>query len=207
MSLSTDIIIAPGSYIASTIIVILVGAGVSAATVASNAMIALGVAHEYLGVGIGLATTARAVGGSIATTVYSVILQDNVAKNLPFNLGTALIKAGLPIADIAAVATALVTGNTTSPALELASPAELGAGIAAIKQTYATAFRLVYLVSITFGVLGMLCALFSRDVKSLMTRDIDIKLEEGAHVVGHADNTGGHIIHRIDSKHVEIVTK
>jgi formate hydrogenlyase subunit 4 len=124
--------IAPGSYIASTIIVILVGAGVSAATVASNAMIALGVAHEYLGVGIGLATTARAVGGSIATTVYSVILQDNVAKNLPFNLGTALIKAGLPIADIAAVAIALVTGNTTSPALELASPAELGAGIAAI---------------------------------------------------------------------------
>jgi formate hydrogenlyase subunit 4 len=112
--------------------VILVGAGVSAATVASNAMIALGVAHEYLGVGIGLATTARAVGGSIATTVYSVMLQDNVAKNLPLNLGTALIKAGLLIADIAAVATALVTGNTTSPALELASPAELGAGIAAI---------------------------------------------------------------------------
>ena len=37
-------------------------------------MITLNVPHEYIGVAIGLVTTARAVGGSIGTTVYTVIL-------------------------------------------------------------------------------------------------------------------------------------
>jgi hypothetical protein len=199
--------VAPGSHVASTIFAILTGCGVAAATVGSNAMVVLAVPHEYIGVAIGLITTARSVGGSVATTVYIVILQHDLSKHLGHNLGTALAKAGLPLADIPAVAGALATSNVTSPALELASPAILAAGIQSIKLSYAHAFRLVYLVSIAFGVLGTICAFYALDVKHFMTREVDIKLEEGAHVVSHADNTGGHIIVRLDSHTAEIRNK
>jgi len=62
-------------------------------------MIVLSVPREYVGVAIGLATTARSVGGSVATTIYVTILQHDVESRLGQNLGAALAKAGLPLTD------------------------------------------------------------------------------------------------------------
>ncbi len=90
--------------------------------------------------------------------------------------------------------------------MQLASPMVLEAGQVAIQNTYTHAFRIVYLVSITFGVIGIVCAMFTKDVTHLMTAFIDIKLEEGAHIKSHANNTGGHIIHHVNSKEIEIET-
>jgi low affinity Fe/Cu permease len=198
---------APGSKIASVIIVTFVGCGVAAATVASNAMIVLAIPHEYVGVAIGLATTARSVGGSVATTIYTVILSHSVENHLGKDIATALAKTGLPLADVLTVTEALVTSNMTSSALKVASPLILQAGSYALKLSYSRSFRLVYLVSITFGVLGAICSFFTKDIRQRLTAAVDIKLEEGAHIVSHADNTGGHIIHLVNSNEVGITTE
>jgi hypothetical protein len=101
---------------------------------------------------------------------------------------------------------ALVTGNLTSAVLSLANPLVLEAGKLSIQNTYVHAFRVVYLCSIPFGILGTICAILSRDIGNFLTSHIDIELEEGAHIKSHADNNGGHIIHHVNSHKVEIDT-
>jgi hypothetical protein len=74
-------------------------------------MIQLAVPHQYLGVAMGLVTTARNVGGSISSTVYTVILTNQLESNLGLNIATALANSGLPIAEIPSVTEAIATGK------------------------------------------------------------------------------------------------
>jgi len=178
----------------SIAIVALIGAMISAATVASNSMIQLAVPHQYIGVAMGLVTTARNVGGSISTTIYSVILTNRLAATLGVNVATALAKAGVPLADVPAITGALATGNAMSPALADATPLQLYAGIMALKHSYIDAFKIIYLVSIAFGVVGTVCAAFTMNVGHLMTRKIDVQLDAGLHVGLHEVHKGGHVI-------------
>jgi Fungal trichothecene efflux pump (TRI12) len=182
------------THIASTILVVMTGFIISCATVVSNAMLQLAVPHQYLGVAMGLVTTTRNVGGTIGSTVYTIILSNQLTTHLGTNIATALAKAGLPLADIAGVTGALATGNSMSPALASASPAALGAGILALKLTYVHSFRLIYLISITFGVLGTICAAFTRNVGEYMTNKIDVTISDGAHFGFHDFHEGGHVI-------------
>jgi hypothetical protein len=142
---------------------------------------------------MGLLTTARNVGGSISSIIYTVILNNQLNSHLGINIATALAKAGVPLADLIGITEALATENATSPALGLATPAQLGAGILALKLTYRDAFKLIYLVSITFGAIGTVFAVFSQNVGKFMTNKIDVQLDSSLHV-GHEVHKGGHII-------------
>lgn len=186
-------IVRPGTHIASTLIVALIGVGLSGATVASNAMIQLTVPHQYVGIAMGIVTTARNVGGSVATTIYTTILKNELAKKLGVGIATALAKAGLPLAEVPGVTEAIATGNTTSSAFIGVSPAILEAGAYGLKIAYCDSFKVVYLVSIAFGVVGTICGMGTMNVGKFMTHKVDVRLDEGAHIQTKGD-TGGHII-------------
>jgi hypothetical protein len=181
----------PGTHIASTLIAALIGVGLSGGTVASNSIIQLTVPHQYVGIAMGIVITARNVGGSVATTIYSTILTNELGKKLGPYIATALAKAGLPLAQIPAVTGAIATSNAI--ALAEVPPAILGAGAYALKIAYCDSFKVVYLVSIAFGVIGIVCAGFTMNVGQFMTDKVDVRLDEGAHLQTHG-NTGGHII-------------
>jgi len=187
----TAAIVGPGTHIASTLIITLIGFGLSGATVASNAIIQLSVPHQFVGIAMGIVITARNVGGSVATTIYSTILSNELAKKLGVGIATALAKAGLPLAQVPAVTAGIATGNAT--ALAGVNPQILGAGAYALKVAYSQSFRVVYLVSIAFGVVGTVCALWTMNVGHYMTNKVDVRLDEGAHINTHGD-TGGVVI-------------
>ncbi len=190
----SDTIIGPNTEIASSALTVCVGIGVGSVSVVINAMVQLRVPHQYIGVAMGLVTVFRYVGGSVGTTVYQVILTNQLTDNLGVNVATALAEAGLPLASIPAVTEALATGNATSPALALASPAALAAGATAIKLTYADAFKIIYLVSIAFGTVGTICAAFTRNVGEYLTNKLDVILDEQAHLGLHDVQKGGHLL-------------
>jgi hypothetical protein len=183
----------PGTHIASTAIVALIGFGLSGGTVASNSIIQLSVPHQYVGVAMGIVTTARNVGGSVATTIYTTILTNELAKRLGVDIATALAKAGLPLAQVPGVTEAIATGNLTSPALAGVSLEILGAGAYGLKTAYSNSFKIVYLVSIAFGIIGAVCAMWTQNVGKFMTNKVDVRLDEGAHITTRGD-TGGHVI-------------
>ncbi|OCK78235.1 trichothecene efflux pump [Lepidopterella palustris CBS 459.81] len=190
----TQAIVGIHTNAASCALLALTGSAVAAATVTINSIIQLSIPHQYLGVAMGLITTFRYVGGSIGSTIYEVILSNQLKDNLGKNVATALATAGVPLADIPAVAGAIATGNTTSPALADASPAALGAGILALKLTYVHAFKIIYLVSIAFGVLGTVCAAFTRNVGEFLTDKVDVRLDEAINLGLHEVHKGGHVL-------------
>jgi len=181
-------VLGPGTHIASAVIVALIGFGLSGGTVASNSIIQLSVPHQYVGVAMGIVTTARNVGGSVATTIYTTILTNELGKGLGVDIAT-----GLPLAQIPGVTEAITTGNLASPALIGVNPEILGAGAYGLKIAYSNSFKIVYLVSIAFGVIGAICAMWTQNVGKFMTNKIDVRLDEGAHIKAHGD-TGGHVI-------------
>jgi hypothetical protein len=170
------------------------GGAVAAASAAINSIIQLSVPHQYLGVAMGLITTFRYVGGSVGSTIYEVILNNQLSSNLGKNVAVALAQAGVPASDIPALSGAIASGNTTSSALASASPAAIDAGVLALKLTYVHAFRIIYLVSIAFGVLGTICAAFSRNVGEFLTNKIDVQLDESITLGFHEVHQGGHVI-------------
>ena len=84
-----------------------------------------------------------------------------------------------------------------SPIFATPTIPQLETAVLGLKWAFAHALRTVYLCSLAFGGIGIVCAAFVINVDHLMTRTVDIKLEEGAHVKGHTDTGEGHFIKRV----------
>lgn len=194
-------IVTPTSNISSTAIVILVYAFNSGASSISTAMIQLGVPHEFIGIASGVVVCARTTGGAVATTIYSSILANKLQSGLTKDVALPLAENGVSPTSVPAVIEVLLSGDATSAALTKLSPTALLAAIMGLKTAYADAFRLVYLVSIAFGVVATVIVAFCTDVDHLLTRKVDTKLEQGAHVRAHTDTGAGHIIHMDEFAH------
>jgi hypothetical protein len=162
-------IVTPTSNIGSTILAILLGGLVGASTVVGTMIIQVAIQHEYLGVATGIVACSRSVGGAVATTIYSSILVNNFPKNLPTDAAIPLIKAGVPLTNVQSVIEALLSGVSTHPVLATLSPTQLEAGSMGIKWAYAHTFRLIYLVSIAFGGIGIVCSIFVVSIASLFS--------------------------------------
>jgi len=200
--------IAPTNNKAATVLTILIGGFVGSTSVISTAVIQIGVAHEYIGIATGLTICARAVGGSVGTTVYSAVLQARLKHNIIQDVALPLAEAGLNPSLLPAVIGALTTGDVTNPALGALTPKMIGIAIEGLKHAWASAFRVVYLVTIAFGVVGTFVVCFSANTDHLLSHKIDIKLAEGAHVHANTDTGEGHIIrHGIMSPPNEVAEK
>ena len=116
----------------------------------------------------------RLVGASIGYSVYFNVLENKLAKILAPNVGTAAAEAGLPSSEIPAFLGAYLQGNTT--ALATYPLAVIGAATDAYKDSYAQAFKLVYLASIPFGVTAIICCLFLRDIRKYMTNRVAVDI-------------------------------
>lgn len=191
----------PETNVSSPVLVGLTFICVSGVNIIAVSMVQVGVHHVHIGVASGLAVTARSLGGAVATTIYLSILNNRVAANIPKDVAAPLAQEGVAPKLIPAVIEALTTGETTSPALAQVSPQALGTAIYGLKLSYASAFRLIYLVTIAFGVVSVVLVAFAADVDHLMTDHIDIKLNEGAHVRAVTDTGEGHVLKHVD--HVE----
>ncbi|EFX00504.1 trichothecene efflux pump [Grosmannia clavigera kw1407] len=172
-------IVSPTSNVASTVLVALVGIAVASATIATTTMIQVGVSHEYIGIATGLAITARSVGGSVATTIYSTVLKSRFTTNLIDDAATPLIQAGVAPLSVGGIIEALLGGSPE--ALVGLSPDIIAVAETGIKKAFAHALRTVYLVSIAFGVVGVICVAFSEDVSHLMTNEVDVRLTTEQH--------------------------
>jgi len=116
----------------------------------------------------------RLVGASIGYSVYFNVLENKLTQILAPNLGTAAAEAGLPPSQIPAFLGAFLNGNTT--ALATYPLAVIGAATEAYKSSYAQAFKMVYEVSIPFGVAAIVCCLFLGDIRKYMTQRVAVDI-------------------------------
>ena len=117
--------------------------------------------------------SARLVGNAIGFAVYFNVLQNKVTPILPVNVGTAVAQAGLPPDQIPTFVGAFL-GQTGS--LAGYAPAVLLAATNALKETYVEGFRIVYFVSIGFGVSATIACLFLGDIKKYMVDRVAVDI-------------------------------
>jgi hypothetical protein len=107
-------------------------------------MITLNCPDEDIGVAVGLNGSARSVGGSIATAMYSSILANKVKEVLPGNVAKAVLPLGFPVTGLKDLILALLSGSTTAIAeVPGATLPVLGAAGEAVKLSYSQGFRYV----------------------------------------------------------------
>jgi len=184
---------APGSSTASTVLVAMEGLCVGGGMIVATAMVQLAVEHEHIGIATSLAITARNVGGSVGQVIYVSIFTEKLKSNVMKYVVHPLAAAGVAPNLIPTVAAAFI-GAAPKSVLAQLTPTQLGIGTRGVKEAFVHSLRIVYLVSIAFGVVGTITVCFCKNVDEYMTKKVDIKLDEGAKLKAVTDTGEGHII-------------
>lgn len=103
-------------------------------------------------------------------SIYVAILDRRLAANLPVDVSSAVVKAGLPRSEVPAVLAAVANGTAAAleavPGMNTIIEAAVADGV---KTAYSSSFRTVYLASLAFGALAIIAALFSENIDHLLT--------------------------------------
>jgi hypothetical protein len=121
-----------------------------------------------IGTAVGITGSVRGGVSSIGTAVYTIILSNKLAKNIPAIVGPAVTHAGLPASSLPQFLSALGgTGNlTTVPGLTQNITV---IGTAAYKLASVKAYSVVFYSTIAFGTVGIMLALCAPNVDDKMT--------------------------------------
>ncbi|KAL4999903.1 fungal trichothecene efflux pump [Aspergillus recurvatus] len=106
--------------------------------------VTLVVESQDIGLATGVLGSLRALGGAVAQAVYVSVLNNEVKKNIPKDVGTAAIAAGLPELSLPNLLEAASTGSSLQEFL----------------VAYSESFRIVFLCTIPFSVLLIVSSCF-----------------------------------------------
>lgn len=117
-----------------------------------------------IGVGVGLISTFRLIGGAVATAIYTSIQSSRYTALLPVKVRTAAEDTNFT-GSVAALIEATTSGTATAyDAVEGASNRTIEATQMAVVQANSEAYQTVYLVAIAFGALAIASALSTKSV-------------------------------------------
>ncbi|OCK74407.1 hypothetical protein K432DRAFT_363637 [Lepidopterella palustris CBS 459.81] len=143
----------------------------------SIAYVQFGADQVELGIAGGLAGVARYSGGAIAQTVYVTVLSNTVTSNAHTKVISAAIAAGASMQTAEKVLAALHLGSAAIANVPGITTAIAEAAGAAYVASYVVALRTVALVSVAFGVVGVIACLCLEDITPKMTKKIEVFLE------------------------------
>jgi len=131
-----------------------------------------------IGTAAGIAGSVRSAISTVASTVYSVVLTIRLGQTIPKEVPVAVIAAGLPASSVANYMTAIAGGGSEKAlaAVEGLTPEILAAGSTAYRFAYSHAYKTIFLTSIAFGVLAIICNLFVPNIDHLMTDAVAVTL-------------------------------
>ena len=131
-----------------------------------------------IGTAAGLAGSVRSAISTVASTVYSVVLSIRLAHTIPAEIPPAMIAAGLPTSSVASYMAAIAGGGSAKDlaAVEGLTPEILAVGTEAYRWAYSNAYKTIFLTSIAFGVLAIICNLFVPNIDHLMTDAVAVTL-------------------------------
>lgn len=112
--------------------------------------------------------------------IYTTIFQNKSKQYITNDAVPALIQAGLPASSVEAFLTAASTGMAS--ALEKVPGVNakiIQAGVVALTDAYAHAFKITWLATISFGGLAVIAACASRDIDSKLSHDVIRRLGHG----------------------------
>lgn len=143
---------------------------------ASLALAPLFCKPSEIGLASGLLASIRSAGGSIAVAVYTTILSNRLATEIPAAISGPAVAAGLPQSQVSALAKAVQAGKLAAfPGL---SSAVKVAVTKVLPNAYTKAFETVYLASLGFGAIAIVGCLFSKDAQKHLTDKVERRMRQ-----------------------------
>jgi hypothetical protein len=136
-------------------------------------------AEFHSGIAVGLAGTFRLLGGSIATAIYTSIINNGFESALPDQVREQISSLDFPSSNIPALIAA-ASKNTAAAykAVPGISASITAAAALAVKKSYVLAFRTTYLAAIGFGCAAIIAAFFTKDIdRGMKNSNRAVKLE------------------------------
>ncbi|KZF22336.1 siderophore iron transporter [Xylona heveae TC161] len=118
---------------------------------------------------------AKQVAGSIAASIYVAILNGRLTVNAPKYMVPAILGSGVPESELKETL-GLALGGSDLHAVAGITDKQISIIETAAKLTFAQSFKIVFLASIAFGGLAIICAFLSQDVDEKMTGEVARKL-------------------------------
>ncbi|KIW89221.1 uncharacterized protein Z519_10074 [Cladophialophora bantiana CBS 173.52] len=147
-----------------------------------------GAADGDIGIATGLMGTSRATGGAIAIAIFGSIIRNRTAAKLAPDLAAAVIAAGLPKSQVEAFI----------ESIEGVTPVILAAATTAAKYVFADAYKLLYLVTLSFGVPAIVAAALSRSCDDKLTSQVPVRLD-APHLLGEGKGEAL-VLHKLEEK-------
>jgi hypothetical protein len=130
------------------------------------------------GVSQGILSTARLIGGAIATAIYTAVQQNQYIALFPKKIAKA-VQAGNFTGSLPALLKAAANGTAPAYAAVVGiNNQTILAARGGVKQANAESFQLVYKVAVAFGGVALLIAFTTRNIpKSKKTNERAVRLE------------------------------
>lgn len=132
--------------------------------------------QEEIGVGGGLAATTRAGLSALGSVIYGAVLNNRLASTVPRLVSQTASEAGLPTTSVPALI-AMLNGTGKGPVPGL-TPKILETTTAAYQTANSLAFRDVMLTSMAFGVISVICAVFTPTIDEEKAKVVSRVLEK-----------------------------
>lgn len=133
----------------------------------------------YIGTTAALSLTTRFLGGSIGTAIFYNIFNTQFTDQLKTSVAQALVTAGLPAASVPAFLAAITSPVDPAGAAAQVPGANqqiLEAGALAIRWAFANALKWVWVATIPFGVICMICCAFLPNIRRFMTNRVAVDI-------------------------------
>lgn len=102
-------------------------------------------------------------------TIYVAVLTNRITEELPKSVAEAAAGAGLPATSVPATLEAVANGTASAlAAVPGISPSIIAAVENGLKTAYSESFKTVYLVTIAFGGLALIAAVFTSNIDHLL---------------------------------------
>jgi hypothetical protein len=115
--------------------------------------------QEEIGTAGGLGGAIRSAGGALGNVVYTTILTNRLAKTIPALVPAAAIGAGLPKSSVSTLISAL-GGVVPFTDVHGLNDSILSVATAAYRQANAQAFKTVFLATMSFNGIAVICTWF-----------------------------------------------
>lgn len=133
-----------------------------------------------IGIATGIMGSLRSAMGSICAAIYTVVLTNRLANEIPKRVIPAVTEAGLPVESIPSYLQALTLGSAELLSQVMGiTPSITSAGAAAYRLAATASYKTVFLTSIAFSGLSFICAWFVPNVDHRMTNEVSAVLHRG----------------------------
>lgn len=133
---------------------------------------------DHIATTVALSLAVRVIGGSIGYAIYYNVFANKLAKKLPQLVAQYAIKAGLPASSATEFVGTFLTIPANASSISGVTPAIMAAAEKGSQWAYSESLRMVWLVSIPFGVCAIIACLFIGNTKAFMTNRVAARIHQ-----------------------------